>query len=89
MTNLRDEKQRWEKEILQPTTQRFPERKEVFKTSSDETIENVYLPQDAADDYMEKLSFPARPKTSSRIIFSAICLCKRKVEAVNSGVTKG
>lgn len=37
---------------------RFPERKEAFQTSSDFTIERLYLPKNPDEDYIDKLGFP-------------------------------
>ncbi len=55
---LESEKERWEKETLNPALKRFPERKDKFETSSGIPLERVYLPQDSDPDYNEKLSFP-------------------------------
>jgi methylmalonyl-CoA mutase N-terminal domain/subunit len=57
MTNLDDEKQRWEAETLKPVTDRFPERKQQFTTSSGEQLDRIYLPG-GTDSYMEQLGFP-------------------------------
>ncbi|MBN1119805.1 MAG: methylmalonyl-CoA mutase family protein [Anaerolineae bacterium] len=57
MTNLNDEKKRWETETLKPVTDRFPERKGLFTTSSGEQLDPVYLPAET-DSYLEKLGFP-------------------------------
>ncbi|MGW8318534.1 MAG: acyl-CoA mutase large subunit family protein [Candidatus Promineifilaceae bacterium] len=56
--NLHEAKERWEKETLEPTLRRFPERRENFTTSSGLPIERLYLPTDPDPDYAEKLGFP-------------------------------
>ncbi len=59
MTNLPEEKKRWEKETLEPVLKRFPERKEHFVTSSGIPLPRVKLPENEDDiHYMEKLGFP-------------------------------
>ncbi len=52
------EKERWEKETLNPTLKRYPERKGEFTTSSGIPLERVYLPQNPDPDYWKKLGFP-------------------------------
>ena len=54
--NLLSDKQRWERETLSPTLKRFPERREIFETSSGIEMRRLYLPEDF--DYCEKLGFP-------------------------------
>lgn len=54
--HLLDEKQRWEKETLEPAIQKFPERHERFETSSEIELERMYLPRDL--DYPGQLGFP-------------------------------
>jgi methylmalonyl-CoA mutase N-terminal domain/subunit len=53
---LSNSKKRWEKETLVPVLKRFPERREVFETSSEIELDRLYLPPDL--DYAEKLGFP-------------------------------
>jgi methylmalonyl-CoA mutase N-terminal domain/subunit len=55
--DINHEKQRWEKEKLEPLEDKNPPRKQVFKTVSGSEIDNLYLP-DPSFDYLEKLSFP-------------------------------
>jgi len=57
MSNLREKKLQWDKDILQPVLKKFPERKTEFKTSSDLTIQRIYLP-DENFSYVNKLGFP-------------------------------
>ncbi|MFZ0547177.1 MAG: methylmalonyl-CoA mutase family protein [Candidatus Promineifilaceae bacterium] len=56
MNELEQQKKRWEQETLNPTLDRFPERKEAFETSSGISVDGLYLPADG--DYEEKLGFP-------------------------------
>jgi methylmalonyl-CoA mutase, N-terminal domain len=54
---LDQEKQRWENETYDPLLNRFPERKETFKTSSGIELPAVVLPPKEMD-YMKDLGFP-------------------------------
>ena len=54
--DLTTRKKLWEDEILHPITDKYPERKSEFVTTSDIPIPNVALPGDF--DYIEKLRFP-------------------------------
>ncbi len=58
MSNLTDEKKRWEAQTLQPVIQKYPERQPDFQTSSGIPVERLYLPSDPDPDYDEKLGFP-------------------------------
>ena len=61
MTNdLQQHKQEWEQSTLKKVTDRFPERKASFRTSSDIELDRVYLPAESGDtdDYMAQLGFP-------------------------------
>lgn len=49
------EYERWEKEILKPVINRFPERKENFETSSGIPLPRMALPREM--DYLEQLGF--------------------------------
>ncbi len=55
---LKNERERWEEEILRPVTDRFPERKDEFTTSSGVPLERVMLPSNEDHNYAEKLGFP-------------------------------
>jgi methylmalonyl-CoA mutase N-terminal domain/subunit len=48
----------WEEEVLQPTLQRFPERKAQFETSSGISVPRFIVPRDADRTYLDKLGFP-------------------------------
>ena len=54
--DLEERKKQWEKEVLNPITKKYPERKEKFKTTSNIPVPNLALPTDA--DYEEQLGFP-------------------------------
>jgi methylmalonyl-CoA mutase N-terminal domain/subunit len=56
--SIDSELNRWEKETRQPVTQRFPERKAEFQTSSGIPIPPVRIPGDPDPDYLEQLGFP-------------------------------
>ncbi|MBA2173672.1 methylmalonyl-CoA mutase family protein [Halobacillus locisalis] len=60
MTKPYDElKQEWEKDV-EMTTQRFPERKEAFQTSSELPINRIYTPDQGNASYEEKIGFPGQ-----------------------------
>nr|WP_261129347.1 methylmalonyl-CoA mutase family protein [Bacillus sp. Marseille-Q3570] len=48
------------KETTKTLMNRFPERKEAFKTSSSIDIERLYLPEQLHSTYMEKLGLPGQ-----------------------------
>lgn len=50
--------ERWEREQVEKTTARFPERKEEFTTSSDIPVKRLYTPADVSDDYLATAGFP-------------------------------
>jgi len=58
--DLFDNKQGWEREILEPVLRRYPERGDSFETSSGIEVERVYTPQEAEIDYVEDLGFPGQ-----------------------------
>jgi methylmalonyl-CoA mutase N-terminal domain/subunit len=50
---------RWEETTLANVLQRFPERRENFKTTSEIELNRLYIPLDLQEfDYSEKLGFP-------------------------------
>ncbi len=58
---LKTEYQRWVEEMLRPNLERYPERKESFKTISSEPVERLYTPLDIEQDtYLEELGFPGQ-----------------------------
>lgn len=56
--SLESQKQRWEKETLEPALDRYPEREAHFETSSGIPLPRLLTPQDPDPDYMEQLGFP-------------------------------
>ena len=54
--NLPDAKKKWEEQTLDPTLNKFPERKATFETTSAIPIPRVALP--AESDYLTQLGFP-------------------------------
>ena len=58
---MKTEYQRWVEEMLRPNLERYPERKESFKTISSEPVERLYTPLDIEQDtYLEELGFPGQ-----------------------------
>jgi methylmalonyl-CoA mutase N-terminal domain/subunit len=55
---FKDEFKRWQETILKKTLDRFPERKDEFKTSSDIHIPRLSLPSQPDIAYPEELGFP-------------------------------
>ena len=57
---IREDREAWESETLEPTLDRFGERREEFRTDTDgQRIDRLYTPEDVADlDYSEDLGFP-------------------------------
>ena len=55
-SKIADQRQRWERETLEPNRQRFPERRQAFATSSGVPLDPLYTP--AAGDYLEDVGFP-------------------------------
>src|SRR5512138_1125275 len=51
-----DEFQRWEEKTLRPVTDKFPERKKDFTTSSGNPMPRVGIPRDC--HYIDNLGFP-------------------------------
>ena len=55
---LESERERWEKEVLEPALKRYPERKTTFQTPSGIPLPAILAPAVADPEYMEKLGFP-------------------------------
>jgi len=56
---IRQQQEKWEHEIVSLVAARWPERKEVFKNTSDIGIQRIYTPADVPDvDYLRDLGFP-------------------------------
>ena len=61
LRELREAEERWQKETLEPTLSRFPERRDTFITASSEPVERLYTPLDLADaDYAKDVGFPGQ-----------------------------
>src|SRR6056297_457514 len=60
LEEIRSAKSEWETDELDPTLERFGERKEEFETDTGgRPVERLYTPDDVADlDYTEDLGFP-------------------------------
>ena len=54
--NLEDRKKKWEQETLFPITDKYPERKKEFVTTSKIPVPNVALPKER--NYEEQIGFP-------------------------------
>ena len=57
-SSFKKEKKAWEENILDPGLEKFPERKDSFRTGSGDPVERVYFPENPGDEYLEKLGFP-------------------------------
>ena len=55
---FKDELKRWHETVLKKTLDRFPERKDEFKTSSGIPFPRLGLPSQPDTDYPEELGFP-------------------------------
>src|SRR6056297_782798 len=62
LESIREAKAEWEAEDVEPTVERFGERKAEFTTDTGgRTVERLYTPEDVADmDYEDDLGFPGR-----------------------------
>ncbi|WP_121822718.1 methylmalonyl-CoA mutase family protein [Halostella salina] len=59
---IREGKERWEAETLDPTLERHGERSDRFATVSNMEVDRLYTPDDVADiDYEEDIGFPGEP----------------------------
>ncbi|MGP4061785.1 acyl-CoA mutase large subunit family protein [Halobacillus sp. H74] len=58
-SNDQHPKQNWEKDV-EKTTQRFPERKDSFQTSSEIPVERLYTPENINEDYIKEIGFPGQ-----------------------------
>jgi methylmalonyl-CoA mutase N-terminal domain/subunit len=58
---MTDRRQDWERERLDPTLKRAPERKASFSTMSDMPIERLYGPWSMAPDEEERIGLPGEP----------------------------
>ncbi len=59
LKKIRDKKEEWESNTLQPTLARFPEGREKFITTSSEPIQRLYTPLDVQRlDFERDIGFP-------------------------------
>jgi len=56
--SINDAKERWNSTTLKKVTDKRPERKETFKTTSDIEVERLFTPSGEAQGYEENLGFP-------------------------------
>jgi methylmalonyl-CoA mutase N-terminal domain/subunit len=57
---LKTAREAWERDTLEPTLKRFPERRQRFVTSSDIELAPIYTPDDVQTDYQRDLGFPGQ-----------------------------
>ncbi|MDP2497207.1 MAG: methylmalonyl-CoA mutase family protein [Candidatus Palauibacterales bacterium] len=55
------ERERWERETLSPFLEKAGERRDEFRTISEQEIERLYAPSDVDVDYGEDLGYPGEP----------------------------
>ena len=62
LEQIRESKAQWEEDDVQPTVDRFGERKETFTTDTGgHEVDRLYTPEDVSDlDYEEDLGFPGQ-----------------------------
>ncbi|MGC8837283.1 MAG: acyl-CoA mutase large subunit family protein [Anaerolineae bacterium] len=60
MDELKRLREEWEREVLRPVLERFPERREQFTTLSGIPVERLYTPADVEVDYARDLGFPGQ-----------------------------
>ncbi|MFP8953554.1 methylmalonyl-CoA mutase [Natrialbaceae archaeon A-arb3/5] len=62
LEGIREQRERWEAETLEPTLERHGERHGRFATVSNHEVDRLYTPADIANlDYLEDLGFPGEP----------------------------
>jgi methylmalonyl-CoA mutase N-terminal domain/subunit len=60
MKSLKDAYQSWEKDLLEPSLEKNPERKARFSSPSGIERETIYLPGEGGVDYEQQLGFPGQ-----------------------------
>lgn len=60
MDELESLKKEWQEHVLNPTRDRFPERRPQFFTASGIPVAPIYLPSHPDPDYGQKLGFPGQ-----------------------------
>ncbi|MCU4741787.1 methylmalonyl-CoA mutase family protein [Natronoglomus mannanivorans] len=59
LDDIREARTSWERGSLEPTLERYGERRDRFATVSNLEVDRLYTPEDVADlDYLEDLGFP-------------------------------
>ncbi len=58
MSELREQRRRWEEETVKPLVSRYPERHAAFGTPSHIPLERLYTPDETPTPYEEALGFP-------------------------------
>ncbi|APW97787.1 methylmalonyl-CoA mutase [Halobiforma lacisalsi AJ5] len=62
LEGIREERERWEAETLEPVLEAHGERQDRFATVSNHEVDRLYTPADIADlDFEEDLGFPGEP----------------------------
>ncbi|AFZ72789.1 acyl-CoA mutase large subunit family protein [Natronobacterium gregoryi] len=62
LEGIREQRERWENERLDPTLEAHGERQDRFATVSNHEVDRLYTPTDVDDlDYLEDLGFPGEP----------------------------
>ncbi|WP_436927302.1 acyl-CoA mutase large subunit family protein [Halosimplex amylolyticum] len=62
LAEIREAREEWESETLDPVLDGYGERKADFATVSNHEVDRLYTPEDVADvDYDEDLGFPGEP----------------------------
>ncbi|RQG93384.1 acyl-CoA mutase large subunit family protein [Natrarchaeobius chitinivorans] len=62
LEGIRNRREQWEAETLEPFLERHGERKERFATVSNHEVDRLYTPEDVSDlEYEEDLGFPGEP----------------------------
>ncbi len=56
--SIKENKERWQEETVDPTIAQFPERKESFETTSSIPVERLDVPPSDGRDYASDLGFP-------------------------------
>ncbi len=60
MGTIGESKRDWLEKAYEPAVKRFPERKERFKTPSDNDVDVIYTPEDVQVDYEQALGYPGQ-----------------------------
>ena len=62
LASIRESREAWETETLDPVLEGYGERQDRFATVSNHGVDRLYTPEDVADlDYDEDLGFPGEP----------------------------